>query len=428
MYDINMSIGQLTAVGAQDKDLTFQPSRTFFQSTYKRHTPFAQEPKTFQFQNAVDYGRQAECTIPRSADLLTKIYLVIDLGELTTDGVANFSPGSNSGGYVNDVGRAIIEEISIEAGSVKYDHLYPEFMHAWEKLSIPKERQLKALTGQHDDNLDVAADLATREQRLYIPLEFWFQRDYASAIPLISLHLTDIKLRVKLKKKMDIISKEFQTGFKSDGVTEKTLTSHDLTNTAQIKDMFLLGEFVYLDDAERGLFAKKRHKYLVNQVQRRDFSIAEGSTRISIPIQFNHPTKEFVLLFRKKSNTDNNKWFNFDGLETGKYHGHAFKDLSITLNNNDRVEHRDPLYFGILQPAEHHTSIPESNKVYVYSFAIAPESNSPSGSLNLSRIENTRIDLAFSEPLLEGMDVLVFARSINMVRIYSGVCSLKWSS
>jgi len=236
-----------------------------------------------------------------------------------------------------------------------------------------------------------------------------------------------MKLRVKLKNKVDIISKEFQTGTNDDGA-EKTLTSSDLANTAKIKDMFLLGEFVYLDDTERGLFAKKRHKYLVNQVQRKDFNIAAATTRISVPIHFNHPTKEFILLFRTKTNSDDNKWFSFDGLETGKYNGHAFKELSISLNNNDRVEHRDPLYFGVLQPAEHHTSIPDSNKIYVYSFAIAPESSSPSGSLNLSRIENTRIDLTFSEPLPESMDVLVFARSVNMVRIYSGVSSLKWSS
>lgn len=419
-----MSLPQLSATGAQDNELTLKPTRTFFQSKYKRHTPFAQEPKEIQFQNAVAYGRKMELTIPRSADLLAKMYLCIDLGKIVDplDPTQTTTDPALQPSYVNDVGRAIIEEISIEAGSVKYDALHPEYMHAWQELSIPKERHLGLLTGMHNDDATVARRLAKNDQRLYIPLEFWFQRDYSAAIPLISLHLTDMKLQVRLKNKIDIISKTWNV----DG-------SKDLSNTAEIQDMFLVGEFIYLDDNERAVFARSRHKYLVHQVQRLIHNVPKLSSRVSIPINFNHPTKEFIILFRTESATAAKQWFNFAGQETGKFAGHGFQSMAITLNNNDRVQARDPLYFNTLQTSEHHTRVPTGDDgvtkpIYCYSFAIAPESTSPSGSLNLSRIENTRIELTFSQATTEAMDVIVFARSINMVRVFSGVSSLKWSS
>lgn len=419
-----MSLPQLSASGAQDVELTVKPTRTFFQSKYKRHTPFAQEPKEIQFQNAVAYGRKMELTIPRSADLLAKMYLVVDLGKI----VDAADPDQTTvdpllmPSYVDDVGRAIIDEISIEAGSVKYDALHPEYMHAWEQLSIPKERHLGLLTGKHNNDTTTMRRLAKNDQRLYIPLEFWFQRDYSAAIPLISLHLTDMKLQVRLKNKIDIVNPAWNVG-----------GAKNLNGTAEIKDMFLVGEFIYLDDNERAVFARSRHKYLVHQVQRMIHNVAALSSRVSIPINFNHPTKEFIVLFRTQTNTDSKQWFNFTGQEIGQYAGHGFESMAITLNNNDRVQARDPLYFNTLQTAEHHTRVPRDDagvakQIYCYSFAIAPESTSPSGSLNLSRIENTRIELTFSRPTPEAMDVIIFARSINMVRVFSGVSSLKWSS
>ena len=405
------SVIQLNAIGGQDTDVHISPERTFFQTRHKRHTPFAQEPKEIQFNTTTAYGREATANIPRSADLLAKLYLVIDLAALTTT-------GRTGDAFVEDVGRAIIDSVQLEAGSVTYDTLWPELMHAYEDLSELSEQQLGKVTGNTGFQGNTSGPgLAARRlwagtaQRLYIPLEFYFQKDYGHAIPLISLHLTDLKVRVRLKTRAQVL----------DDVSDpQTGTGGDITN------MFLLGEFVYLDDAERDLFARTRHKYLITQNQRTVHSVALGATSTSIPIFFNHPTKEFILMQRTQAATDLNDWFDFTGGETGQYVDEAFSTMAITLNNNDRVRARDPLYFGVVQPKAHHTRIPEG-KVYVYSLAIAPEMSPPTGSLNLSRIENTRIDLTFAA-LAGPVDWYVFARSINVVKVYAGVASIRWSS
>jgi hypothetical protein len=398
-------ITQINGKGAQDVDLTIKPERTFFRARHKRHTAFAQEPKEIQFQNVADYNRTATATIPRSADLLAKLYLVIDLGNL------NSGAGGAGVRFVEDVGRAIIETVTLEAGSVQYDVLWPEFMHSWEELTIRSELHLGRLTGKANNDATLE-DWAKQTQRLYIPLEFYFQRDYAKAIPMISLHLTDLKVKVKTKAKVDIISPTY-------AFTDST--------DALISNMFLLGEFIYLGDTERDIFARSRHKYLITQNQRTVHSVAANATTTSIPIHFNHPTQEFLVINRTQANTTAKNWFNFSGQEVGQYAGEAFVTMGITLNNNDRVKPRDPLYFRCLQPSEHHTRISDKH-IYVYSIAIAPEATAPTGSLNLSRIENTRIELTFGTGLPAATEFFVFGRSINVVKVFAGVSSLRWSS
>jgi hypothetical protein len=47
-------------------------------------------------------------------------------------------------------------------------------------------------------------------------------------------------------------------------------------------------------------------------------------------------------------------------------------------------------YFRELIPAQYHTSVP-TRPIYVYSFALEPEDFRPSGSVNLSRIDNVKL-------------------------------------
>jgi hypothetical protein len=336
---------------------------------------------------------------------LAKLYLVIDLGPL------NGGAGGNGVHFVEDVGRAMISEITIEAGSVTYDHLWPEMMHAWEELSVIAERQLGRLTGK----AVAAATLeswAQNEQRFYVPLNFWFQNDYSAAMPIICLHLTNIKVCVTFKALSAIVDTSYTIVPATDGL---------------LVNVDLMGEFIYLDDAERDLFARTRHKYLITQTQRDEETIAASATVVKKALTFNHPTKEFIIMYRSTANEALNAWFNFAGGETGKYLSEAFLSMGIYLNSNERVKPRDPLYFRILQPSEHHTRVTDKH-IYVYSFALAPESTSPSGSLNLSRIEHTELAFTMTTATAPAGKFIIFARSINVVNIFSGVASLRWSS
>jgi hypothetical protein len=192
--------------------------------------------------------------------------------------------------------------------------------------------------------------------------------------------------------------------------------------------MYLLAETVYLDDAERDYFADTQQKYVITQNQFIGATtILAGTKAQSIPIIFNHPCKELIVVFRKQSNTDLLNYFNFSGEETGKYDGEAFKSMLLKLNGNERFEKQDPLYFRVIQNRQHHARVPEKH-VYTYSFALWPEDPNPSGSINFSRIDNTHLAFEFTNALLDNTDVFIYTRNINVSTIGSGVQLLRYAS
>lgn len=74
------SILQLVAnTGPQDSILMSDPQITFFKKLYRRHTTFAIEDIRVNFENRVDFGSGARVIIPKSGDLLRRIYVVIEI-------------------------------------------------------------------------------------------------------------------------------------------------------------------------------------------------------------------------------------------------------------------------------------------------------------------------------------------------------------
>jgi hypothetical protein len=478
------SLIQLAAVGGQDASILVNPERTFFRGRYKRHTPFAIEPRVIPFDGGYGWGQTLTATIPRSGDLLTRLYLVVDLGRLdhddtivpvktdpkdTTSPERNFTlvPKSSSNDfyiynqqeqikrYVDDIGKAMMEYITLEMGSVKYDTIWPEYHHAWEELCLPHEKQLGRLHLKSLGNVSKLIQWGCNDVRLYIPLEFWFHSGgYENALPLISMHLTDIKIKAKMSKREDLIvpvasdveigkfkftqvtTKDIKTsepdpsGTSLLGVSESKFDEKERAITAEdakLHNVFLLGEFVFLDDAERELFARTKHEFLIHQVQRQVSYVPSGVTSTKVNLKFNHPTKELMVLNRSIANKEAKECFNFNGQCIGQWYQDAFESMSIMLNNNPRVDAMDPNYYSYVQPYTHHTRIPEK-KVYVYSFATNPEKWQPTGSVNFSRIENAELQFEFGTKTKQPSEMLVFARSMNIVKVYAGIASLRWSS
>jgi hypothetical protein len=118
--------------------------------------------------------------------------------------------------------------------------------------------------------------------------------------------------------------------------------------------------------------------------------------------------------------------------------GNPISDALIQLNGHDRFNIQKGAYFNYVQPAECHTRTP-ADGVNVYSFAIHPEQHQPSGSANLSRIDNTQLNLTFGDstfasflPSLKFFNnetlLYVFAFSYNVLRIMSGMGGVAYTN
>ena len=113
----------------------------------------------------------------------------------------------------------------------------------------------------------------------------------------------------------------------------------------------------------------------------------------------------------------------------------------LVLNGNDRFAERNGGYFNLVQPYQHHTSIPAPG-INVYSFALNPEDHQPSGTCNFSRIDNAFLNLTLTSNALSkygnsgttdgfnsgSVSVRIYATNYNILRIMSGLGGLAYSN
>ena len=115
-----------------------------------------------------------------------------------------------------------------------------------------------------------------------------------------------------------------------------------------------------------------------------------------------------------------------------------WSDVTLQLNGHERFSERHSEYFRLVQPLQHHTSIPVDSGIHVYSFALKPEEHQPSGTCNFSRIDNAVLKLTGMGSAagtlgeqggaMSGATLRVYAVNYNVLRIMSGMGGLAYSN
>ena len=102
----------------------------------------------------------------------------------------------------------------------------------------------------------------------------------------------------------------------------------------------------------------------------------------------------------------------------------------LQLNGQDRFSEREGTYFDLVQPYQHHTRSPDTG-INLYAFALRPEEHQPSGTCNMSRIDNATLQLVLSTNAIGGdstAKVRVYATNYNVLRVMSGMGGLAYSN
>ena len=378
---------QLVAYGAQDVYLTGDPEITFFKAIYRRHTNFSVESIAQVFNGTTGFGRKATVTVSRNGDLITNAVLEVKLPAL-----------SNGWKWNSNVGHNLLEEVELEIGGQRIDRHYGEWLDIWSELSTSEAKK-----GMFDSEMvrrlsDVAHADGTAST-LYIPLQFFFNRNHGLALPLIALQYHEVKINFTFAKLADLCHG-------GNGVP-----------SADEPSMSLYIDYVYLDTDERKRFAQSQHELLIEQLQFTgdETPVENGSYRLN----FNHPVKELVWVVTQPEAGDKFAYGSSDTVVSA----------NLQLNGHDRFDTREGSYFRLVQPFQHHTRIPEKN-IYVYSFAVKPEEHQPSGTCNFSRIDNATLKLKLTPEAVAKADskVKIFATSVNVLRILSGMGGLAYSN
>jgi len=400
---------QLVAHGKQDVFLTGNPQMTWFKMVYRRYTNFAIESQPMYFDGTPDFGKRITCLVPRRGDLLGQIILEVTLPAIT---LTNGSAVS----YVNSIGHALIQEITLEVGEMEIDKQNGEWMEIWSNYTTATDKKTAFynMIGKVDG---FSPPTLFGPLKLYIPLRFWFCKNPGMALPLLALQYHPVRINLTLRPLSQL--------FFSQVLTTPLCTTLE-TNPASITDLMLWGDYIYLDVEERRRFVSSMHEYLIEQVQYTSLiPISPGATSGTLPLEFNHPIRELYWYIQRDDMTRYHEYFNYSNLgtfEIGKRKD-ILSNAVLQLDGFDRFQVRDAGYFRLVQPWQYHTVVPEQYFLYSYSFALRPEDIQPSGSMNASRMDSIKLQVNLDTSLVNTLGTLhtrVYAINHNVFRIADG--------
>ncbi len=228
-------VAQLVSVGAQDVHLVGNPEVSFFKSSYRRYTNFAQTVEKQVIQGNVQNNGMSSVRFERKGDLLSYIYLAPIAS--TGDQHANI-----------DVWANVITSVELLVGGQVVDTQDAFFT---ERIAPD------VLASTHSKSNEVL--FGRGKSSAFYPLRFFNCESYHAAIPLVALQYHDVEMRITWGPEA--------SNYKWD----------------------CMANFIFLDADERNAFASRPIDILCFQVQK-----ILGSTNKIQELVFNHPIKLLV--------------------------------------------------------------------------------------------------------------------------------------
>jgi hypothetical protein len=367
---------QLVAYGQSNIILTSNPKTTFFKSSYKKYTPFGMQRFRIDFdgQRKLNFDSKSimEFKIPRYADLLWDTYIVVNLPDIWSpifyrnDVSGNYLPYEFQ--WINDLGFAMIEQITIHSGGTTLAQYSGEWMMNAVRRDEGGKRVLLGNMAGSDKHLERLIDPAAffggkypnaiynntsdangiepsiRGRQLYIPLMSWFSYSTKTALPLVALQYQAVHIKIEFNAVKDlftILNVEQTTPIPSinnmkvnlQRIAPNTadinhqlwkfiqpppgLPKSSLENTNQYEnrrndwntDIHLIGTYIFLSNEERRNIAKCNHSYLVKEQYEWDYHNVAGSKRVDIPSK--DMVSSYMWRFRRSDVAKRNQWFNY---------------------------------------------------------------------------------------------------------------------
>lgn len=400
---------QLVAYGSQDAYLTADPQITFFKTVYRRHTHFGQEPVEMSTLDNIVYGMLElgkECCIKLDtsigADLINDMWLEITLS----------NPETN----IYGIGNAIIKSVALEFDN----QLIEEHTAGW--MNIYGEMFNDDNKRNTWDKLVGNCIASETRKKLFVPLRFFFCTNHGNALPISAMKNTQKRLIFHFAQREDL--------------------NLQVDCNVSIK---VMANCIFLDTEERKRFLTTDMTYLIEQVQIQEFNIDNGDNRHVL--EFKNTVKALYWTLNKNNESPCKSL----PLHTNKHVALGqYPAMRLLMNGMDRFELRPLDYFLRWQPYRYHVNNPRENlimpgqenllaqnppkpcqgydqNIYMYSFALSPAEHQPSGTCNMSRIENCSLSF-FNLNGIETADniLTVYAHSYNTFYVKAGIGKMEY--
>ena len=165
---------QLVAVGPQDAWLTGKPEVSFYRSNYKRYTHYANSVERQVIQGTAIAGGISTIRFEKKGDLLSYVYLTVR--------------DSTGGILVNPDWTRIIDKVELMIGGQIVDTQDIEYMTDIEPITGAQNYSQRYLNND--------STTFNNQKNSFLPLKFFFCKDWSVCLPLIGLQFHDVEVRI----------------------------------------------------------------------------------------------------------------------------------------------------------------------------------------------------------------------------------------
>ena len=165
---------QLVAVGPQDAWLTGKPEVSFYRSNYKRYTHYSNSVERQVIQGTPIAGGISTIRFEKKGDLLSYVYLTVR--------------DSNGAQMVNLDWTKVIDKVELMIGGQIVDTQDIEYMTDIEPITGAQTFSQRYLNSN--------STTFNNQKNSFLPLKFFFCKDWSVCLPLIGLQFHDVEVRI----------------------------------------------------------------------------------------------------------------------------------------------------------------------------------------------------------------------------------------
>lgn len=326
----------LVSEGAHCAFLMGNPEKTFFRTTYAKHTNFGLQKFRIDYDGLRDLRLTEPSTfrfkIPRYADLLMDAYLVVTLPDIFSPiyhpcAETNYKWAPYEFQWIKNIGTSILSQVEIICGNTTLAKYSGDYIRSVVERDFPAEKKslFYRMTGNVSDlyqpsrttnrtntypsayytSSTTGAEPSIRGRNLYIPLHAWFSLSSKMALPLVCLQYAELYVQVTLRpiKELfqirDVFDYTNNFPFIAPDFTLQQFQMYRFLQTPPYEridasyydnqvntwnaDIHLTATYAFLSDDEARMFAAHPQMYLVRDVREHSFQNVVGSKKLSIP-------------------------------------------------------------------------------------------------------------------------------------------------
>ena len=353
----------LISEGNQNIYLTGNPTKTFFKTTYAKHTNFGLQKFRIDMNGNKSLrmleDSEFKFRIPRYADLLMDTYVVITLPHIWSPiyppQERNHIWAPYEFKWVENLGVEMIKEIEISVGGQILQKISGSYMKCLVERDFSKDKKdlFDKMTGNIPEINDPGnvggrvnmyptsffsenpngAEPSIKGRRLYIPILAWFSMNSKMAFPLVAMQYNELVITVRMRPLYELfrvrditdqdnsfpyIQPRFNasTGLfqmyrflQTPPAVDLNEYSYGVKNDTWNADIHLLSTYAFLSDEEVKVFALNEQRYLIKDVRDYSFLSVVGSKKVKLDSL--GMISSWMWYFRRNDAYLRNEWGNY---------------------------------------------------------------------------------------------------------------------